>query len=58
MSDEPFIRHLDDYDWERRPGRTDGVPWKLLINADRGGRPAGVGWRPRESKDQVLRVVG
>ncbi|MDP6344710.1 MAG: cupin domain-containing protein [Alphaproteobacteria bacterium] len=36
MKSEPHIRHLDDYDWETRPGRTDGVRWKLLVDADRG----------------------
>ncbi len=35
MKNEPHIRHLDDYDWESRPGRTDGVRWKLLVDADR-----------------------
>ena len=36
MANKPHIRHLDDVAWETRPGRTDGVRWKLLIDADRG----------------------
>lgn len=35
MADEPFLRHLDDPDWETRPGRSNGVRWKLLVDADR-----------------------
>jgi mannose-6-phosphate isomerase-like protein (cupin superfamily) len=37
MTSEPYyIRHYDDCAWETRPGRTDGVRWKLLVDADRG----------------------
>jgi mannose-6-phosphate isomerase-like protein (cupin superfamily) len=35
MTDKPHIHHLDDVSWETRPGRTDGVRWKLLIDGDR-----------------------
>lgn len=35
MSEEAFICYLDDYNWETRPGRTDGARWKLLIDSDR-----------------------
>ena len=35
MKCEPHVRHLDDYEWETRPGRADGVCWKLLVDADR-----------------------
>jgi len=35
MADEPFLHHHDNCDWETRPGRTDGVRWKLLVDADR-----------------------
>ncbi|MBT3532805.1 MAG: cupin domain-containing protein [Rhodospirillaceae bacterium] len=35
MTDKPHVHHLDDVAWETRPGRTDGVRWKLLIDSDR-----------------------
>ena len=35
MQREAEIRQLDEIDWETRPGRTDGVRWKLLVDADR-----------------------
>ena len=35
MIEEFHIHHLDDVSWETRPGRTDGVRWKLLIDRDR-----------------------
>jgi quercetin dioxygenase-like cupin family protein len=35
MKNEAFVRHIDDYNWETRPGRIDGVRWKLLVDADR-----------------------
>ncbi len=35
MQREAQIRHLDEIDWETRPGRSDGVRWKLLVDADR-----------------------
>ncbi len=35
MKSDTFVRHVEDYTWETRPGRADGVRWKLLIDADR-----------------------
>ena len=35
MRNEPNVRHIDDVEWETRPGRTDGVRWKLLVDSDR-----------------------
>ena len=31
MASTTHVHHLDDIPWKTRPGRTDGVRWKLLI---------------------------
>ncbi len=35
MPNQPHVHHVDDVAWETRPGRTDGVRWKLLVDGDR-----------------------
>ena len=34
-NNQPHVHHVDDVAWETRPGRTDGVRWKLLVDGDR-----------------------
>ncbi|MDP6689489.1 MAG: cupin domain-containing protein [Alphaproteobacteria bacterium] len=35
MPNQPHVHHVDEVAWETRPGRTDGVRWKLLVDGDR-----------------------